>query len=352
MLLVTIANRIRCTLERKQLLPRNKRLLVALSGGQDSLSLTEVLRYLHSRDPWQALELAHCDHKWPADVGNPDHVAAYAKAVNLPLHILSPEGSIPLSESAAREWRYGSLASLAEKRGFTHIVTAHTATDLAETVLFNLSNGSGADGLSSLSWTRPLTPALRLVRPFLHVTRDETASLCTERGIAVWSDAYNNDLRYARNRIRSYVFPAIRKTFHAQAEQNFAQSAHLLRDDAHCLRQIAETVKRRVIRVSDSQKSDTQIHIYRRVLAREHKAVQRRVVRMVLEEHVGLEHKGATFAQVENVCDLLTAPIGKSSSSLTRNARATVFDEELVVIEVPGILISIEHEAFQGRENM
>ncbi|KAI0558409.1 tRNA(Ile)-lysidine synthetase [Gracilaria domingensis] len=344
MLFASITNRLRRTLARKKLLPRSKRLLIAVSGGQDSLSLVEVLKYLHSRDPWEALELAHCDHKWPADVGNPEHVACYAKAAGLPLHILPAEGSIPLSENAAREWRYESLGSLAERNGFTHVVTAHTATDLAETVLFNLSNGSGADGLSSLSWSRPLAPSLTLVRPFLDVTREETASLCMERGIAVWSDVYNDDLRYARNRIRSCVFPAIRRTFHARAEQKFAQSAHLLRDEADYLRQISESVMRRTIQISQTQKPDIQVHINRHILASEHKAIQRRVIRMTLEEHVGLSQKGATFVQVEEICDLLKAPIGKSSASLTGHAQASVVDDELVVIEVPGAFSCLAHE--------
>lgn len=136
MLFSSITQRLRKTLESRNLLPCHKRVLIAISGGQDSLSLAEALRYLHARHPWDTLELAHCDHKWPGDSGNPEHVACYARYANLPLHILSAKGTVPLSENAAREWRYKSLGSLAEEHGFNAVVTAHTATDLAESYNF------------------------------------------------------------------------------------------------------------------------------------------------------------------------------------------------------------------------
>ncbi|PXF47578.1 tRNA(Ile)-lysidine synthase [Gracilariopsis chorda] len=349
MLFSAITQRLRRTLECRNLLPYDRRVLIAVSGGQDSLSLAEAFRYLHAKRPWNTLELAHCDHKWPADHGNPEHVACYARHANLPLHIIPAKRPVPLSENAAREWRYESLGSLAEEQGFTDVLTAHTATDLAETVIFNLSNGSGADGLSSLSWSRALSPSVSLVRPFLNVTRAETHTICVERHIPVWRDVYNDDPRYARNRIRSCVFPALRKTLHPQVEQNLSQSAHLLRDDAACLRAMAEFVLGRAVYVTKDGTSESQMRINRQLVLAEHRAVQRRVIRMALERYLGLGHRGATFSQVEAVCHLLEAPVGKSSPSLTRQAQATVISDKLISIDIPCVSALASDSFWSGK---
>ena len=83
--------------------------------------------------------------------------------------------------------------------GYQYIVTGHTASDRAETLLYNLIRGSGADGLKSLTWQRPLTPAIQLVRPLLEINRAETAQFCQDLQIAIWEDSTNIDLKYALN---------------------------------------------------------------------------------------------------------------------------------------------------------
>lgn len=347
-----LLRRVRGEVHRRRLLPPGGRVLVAVSGGQDSLALAEVLRSLHaSARPgrrWLSLALAHTDHCWPGDAGCARHVAAYARDARLPLHMASPGGDEPVaaSEAAARSWRYDALAAIARAHGYTHVAVGHTQSDLAETLLFNLAHGAGADGLSSLTWARPLPPPVAgapaalerpppvagapvaLERPLLSTTRDETAAVCAERGLAVWSDVYNRDARFARFRTRAHVLPYLCEHYNPRVEEALARTAHLLRDDCAAL----DAVARRVYRATVTRAVGGGIvRIARRPLAEEPVAVQRRVLRIVLKRDVRVSTRTPVFTQVESLVRLLAAAPGTTLPSLPRAGAAAVEGGDIVI---------------------
>ncbi|MEG4966444.1 tRNA lysidine(34) synthetase TilS [Microcoleus sp. B6-A1] len=143
------------TLLQRQILPSNQRLLVAVSGGQDSLCLIKLLLDLQPKWGWN-LAIAHCDHRWRSDSqASANHVELLAKNWGISYY-LETASDISKTEAAARQWRYEALTEIAIAHNYPYIVTGHTASDRAETLLYNLIRGSGADGLSALTWTRPL----------------------------------------------------------------------------------------------------------------------------------------------------------------------------------------------------
>ncbi|MEG4475183.1 tRNA lysidine(34) synthetase TilS [Microcoleus sp. M2_C5] len=143
------------TLLYRQILPSNQRLLVAVSGGQDSLCLIKLLLDLQPKWGWN-LAIVHCDHRWRSDSeASANHVEQLAKNWGISYY-LETASDIPKTEAAARQWRYQALTEIAIAHHYPYIVTGHTASDRAETLLYNLIRGSGADGLSALTWTRPL----------------------------------------------------------------------------------------------------------------------------------------------------------------------------------------------------
>lgn len=359
--LQVIQRRVRAEINLRNLLPEGSRTLIAVSGGQDSLALSEILRrYAYgSYSPWPwghksfetagerriaaagkdsgacnprniLLGVAHADHRWPGDVGCVDHVAAYAHCAGLPFHVADPApGPVPRSEAGARAWRYEVLADIAEQHGYTHVAVGHTQSDLAETLLFNLTHGAGADGLSSLTWKRALTPTISLVRPMLSISRLETAGVCQELNMAIWNDVYNRDPRYARCRTREYVLPYLREHYNPRVEDALARTSHLLRDESSALEQMAAEVYKRAVHIND--KGGLWIRIDRGVMADEHVAIQRRVFRRVLVKEMGAHMKTAIFKQVEGLLNLLSSPSGKSVASLPLNGSAFVDGDALVL---------------------
>jgi tRNA(Ile)-lysidine synthase len=309
--------RLHQTLRQKLLLPSNARVLVAVSGGQDSLCLGKLLLDLQSKWHWQ-LAIAHCDHQWSTDKGIAKRVSEVADAWQLPFHLKIAE-VVKETEAAARAWRYQALIEIARSKGFKYIVTGHTKSDRAETFLYNLVRGAGADGLAALSWQRPLADSITLVRPILNVYRRETLQFCHQFELPIWFDVVNQNSKYARNRIRGELIPYLQENFNPQVENSLAQAAELLKADVEYLEATAKEV---LIRATvDGGKLD------RLILKNLPRAIQRRVIRQFLRTVVSRQ---PTFAQIEAVVDLIDAPNKSRTSTLPGGAIAEVAGQWIV----------------------
>jgi tRNA(Ile)-lysidine synthase len=288
------------TIRARGLFERNQRLLVAVSGGQDSLCLIKLLLDLQPKWGWN-LGIAHCDHCWREDSqANALHVENLAKSWHTPFYLETANQPVN-SEATARNWRYQALTKIAQLDNYEYIITGHTASDRAETLLYNLMRGTGADGLQALTWQRPLTANIILVRPLLEVTRSQTQQFCQEFNLPIWEDSTNQDLQYARNRIRQELIPYLKENFNPQVEANLAQTAELLQAEVEYLEQTALEW-----RLEASIKGDeNNLQISRRILKKAPLAVQRRVMRQVLQE---ILPDAPNFEHIEKLTALITAP--------------------------------------------
>jgi tRNA(Ile)-lysidine synthase len=320
--------RLHQTLRQRQLLTENGRVLIAVSGGQDSLCLTKLLLDLQPKWGWR-IAIAHCDHRWPSDVGLAAHVQQIAQSWAIPFYLqTAPE--VTTSEAAARQWRYQALSEVAQAHGYQDVVTGHTKSDRAETVLYNLMRGAGADGLQALIWQRPLAEGLQLVRPLLEVTRTQTFQFCQQQQLPIWEDAYNQDLKYARNRIRQELLPYLQTHFNPQVETALAQTAELLRADVEYLEEAAHQLRQQAMTSVSREEQDTDMRasscgvpprLNRLVLRQASLALQRRVIRQFLQE---TQQAAPRFEQVEEMTALITAPNRSRTSSFPTGAIAVV----------------------------
>ncbi len=283
------------------LLPKDARVLVAVSGGQDSLCLAKLLAMHQAKFNWN-LTIAHCDHQWRSDSSaNASHVEMIAKEWGIDFCVRVAETTLK-SEAGAREWRYAMLVDMAQNRQCSYVVTGHTRSDRVETLLYNLMRGSGADGLAALTWKRSLTPEINLVRPLLNVSRYETAEFCRENQILVWEDSTNQNLDYRRNRLRLETIPYLQEHFNPQLEIAIAQTAELLHSDVGYLEsQASNFFEENVSVIWDEQKP----RLHRQLLQRQPLALQRRIVRQFLSRY--LVHQ-INFEDVERLLHLLDAP--------------------------------------------
>jgi tRNA(Ile)-lysidine synthase len=314
--------RLHQTLRQRQLLPRQERILVALSGGQDSLCLTKLLLDLQPKWEW-TVAIAHCDHRWFSDAGIAQHVEQIARSWHLPFY-LKVADALKETEAAARQWRYQALKEIAREEGFPFVVTGHTQSDRAETLLYNLIRGAGADGLSSLTWYRSLTPTIKLVRPLLDVSRQETLEFCQQLKLPIWFDAANQNLKYARNRIRKELIPYLKK-FNPQVEKSLAQTTELLRADAEYLEtQAEELLKQAIVPAAGSK-------LNRLCLRKAPITLQRRALRQFIARII---KKHPTFEQIEAIIYLINAPNKTRTSTLPGGAIAQVEGEWIVFIQI------------------
>jgi tRNA(Ile)-lysidine synthase len=207
-----IAEKVTAFIEQHRLLPAEGEIVVAVSGGVDSLCLLHILHRLcgpEKRYADVALHVAHLDHRLRGTEGERDaaRVAQLAAAWGLPATI----GSIDVPalartehrslEDAARAARYRFLRQVAQGH---LIAVAHQADDQVETLLLHYLRGGGLRGMVGM------TPRQQdIIRPLLALTRAETAAYCREWNLSPLEDASNSDPRFLRNRIRHELLPLL-----------------------------------------------------------------------------------------------------------------------------------------------
>jgi tRNA(Ile)-lysidine synthase len=313
------------TLKTQRLLPPASRILIAVSGGQDSLCLLNLLVDLQPKWQW-SLGVVHCNHRWRDDAdANAAHVETIAQSAHLPIWVETATMP-PTGEAAARHWRYDCLTQRAVQQGFDIVVTGHTQSDRAETLLYNLIRGSGADGLQALNWRRSLlSPGqpVQLVRPLLNFSRSQTGEFCRVHGLSIWEDGTNADLTYARNRIRHEVLPYLNQHFNPQTERHLAQTAALLSADVAYLEAQADALYQRAIDPAQPQ------DLNRLRLQSQPLALQRRVIRRWWQTH--LDH-ALNFDQIAAIVSLIDAPNRSQTSTFPGGTIVRVVHPHLQMI--------------------
>lgn len=217
-LLTSAARRVTSFARNQKLFRRVSRVLVAVSGGPDSLALLLLLREVAPEFGFE-IEACHFDHQLRPD-SDADLERVRAMCAGLGVECVTGEGDVrgvatqqkASLEDTARRMRYQFLAFVAEKENCDCVATGHTADDQAETILMRILRGSGVRGIRGMLPRSgvPGADARGLVRPILELSRAETAAICSEAGIEPITDPSNADLTILRNRLRLETIPVLR----------------------------------------------------------------------------------------------------------------------------------------------
>jgi tRNA(Ile)-lysidine synthase len=232
-------------------------LVVAVSGGADSVCLLHVLLELKG-ELGVELHFAHLDHQLRGDDSRADarYVANLAHRLGIPATIERRDvrsyhaGQGASLEESAREVRYAFLAEVVRAIGAKRVVTGHTLDDHVETVLMHLIRGTGTGGLRGLqpinSWQTG-AGSLIIVRPLLEVTRQETSEYCRRHRLRPRLDVSNLSLSPLRNRIRHQLLPVL-KDYNPQIVDALARTARIADDDLRLLDEMAAQSWHEVVR--------------------------------------------------------------------------------------------------------
>lgn len=215
------------------------RILLAVSGGADSLLLAAATN-LEANKVGIQLSALVVDHQLQNGSGEVA-VGAQKKLIELGItdanvvQVLVDEnlGNGGL-EASARRARYEALDAEADRISAVAIFLGHTEDDLAETVLLGLARGSGTRSLSGMAFH-----VGRYVRPFLELSRAQVLAACKESGIEFWSDPQNEELHFARVRVRNEILPKMEKEIGPGISKALARTSRILREDADALDLIA-----------------------------------------------------------------------------------------------------------------
>jgi len=178
---------------------KGKRMAVAVSGGVDSITLLHWMKLIGAD-----ITVLHVNHGLrPSADTESQYVADLCKSMNVPCRVFYWRGEKPCSgvEAAARDMRYKMMTDFCHDAGIEYLVIAHQADDQIETFLMNLARGSGISGLAGM---RPVTrrDGISILRPLLGVPRAELEQYCRDNNIKYFHDEMNDDMHYARVRMR------------------------------------------------------------------------------------------------------------------------------------------------------
>jgi tRNA(Ile)-lysidine synthase len=314
-----VLEQVAATISRYNMLAPGARVIVAVSGGPDSVCLLHVLRELGIR----VTGIAHVNHKLRGEASETDEcfVAAIARDMGLQFHSTAAACGGGNLEQTARRARREFFHDLI-RRGFAdRIALGHTRDDQAETVLFRMLRGSGLAGLAGIL---PVT-AEGLIRPLLGVTRSDVETFLRERGIPCREDASNREPRFARNRIRHELLPRLKQDWNPRLTETLAHLADLAYEEERWWAAEIARLAQTLLVVTPGA-----VEIATGDLAKVSRAVARRLIRHAIRQAKGNLH-GVQFSHIEDVLELPEAG-GQAELPGIRAIRS--FD--WIRLEVPG----------------
>lgn len=288
------------TIEDCNMLRSGERVLVAFSGGVDSAVLLDALIKL-SEKLGITVAAAHLNHMLRGADADADERFAEEKCREYGIPFLSSRRDINVLskergesvELCARNERYDFLRTAAEKLGADKIATAHNANDNLETILFNISRGSGLDGLCGI-------PPVRgdIIRPLINTSRAEIERYAEENEIEFRTDKTNFETVYSRNKLRHNAIPSLSEV-NASAVENAARAAQILRHEADFIRLKAEEAAREISAGENSCRGDMLLAL--------HSALFGRVCEIYAKNALEREDITLEFRHVESIKKLLSS---------------------------------------------
>lgn len=229
---------VRSTIVRRSLLKGGETVVVAVSGGPDSLALLHGLARLASGFDLR-LHVAHFDHRLRGgSAADAAFVGRVAATLGLPATVRAadandvPPGRSP--EEIARERRYAFLDEVADAVGAARIATGHTLNDQAETTLMRVLAGTGVHGLGGIPPERG-----RVIRPLIDIRRAQTEAFCRALRLRARRDPTNADTAFVRNAVRAELLPLLVERFNVRTPEALARLADLARDEDALLDELA-----------------------------------------------------------------------------------------------------------------
>jgi len=202
-----------------------KSVIVAISGGQDSILLLKIFDEVKNKlSVVQKISYIYIDHQWKKNsYKHIEHLINYIKKYDEDLVIYQIHNATS-SENECRQQRYNLIQKHANLYKCELIITGHHSSDKVETSLQNINRTSGQEGLSSPVLINKINKQIFLLRPLLDVNREEIYVLCKQLNLPIWSDSTNYIYQIERNRLRYELIPYIKNFFNKKIEKNILLS--------------------------------------------------------------------------------------------------------------------------------
>ena len=324
-----LSQRVARTIRRHALVAPGGRVLVALSGGPDSVALVHLLLELQISGDLIVAGLAHFHHQLRGAEADGDEAfcRAMAAALGLPIELggadvgRAARDARRSIEDVARDLRYRFLDDAADRFAADAIAVGHSLDDQAETFLLRLIRGAGSRGLAGI-----LPRAGRVIRPLIEITRAELRDYARERGLAWREDSTNHNVAIARNRVRHELIPYLEREFNPGIQGLLAREAALAREDEDHLRDEAIDLARTIVLTTTGGKTEIDAAALRALDS----AIASRVAR-----HALTTASGGRFVGYEHVERLLQLAQADEGAAIDLPGQRAIRRGNLIVLGTP-----------------
>ena len=301
--------KVKKTVKKYRLLDKNDKVVVAVSGGPDSVTLLYLLTAL-KKELNLTLHVAHLDHMLRKDSHkDAEFVSDLAKGLKIPVTTarvnikeLAKKGSL---EEISRNARLGFLFRVASQIKASKIALGHSLDDQAETVLMRILRGTGLYGLSGILPKREIG-GYQIIRPLIEVRRKEITAYLKRKKIQPRQDPTNLEDIYFRNKIRNNLLPLLEAGYNENIKELLANMAESVGADYDCLNRLAR---------HNTKGANTKICLKR--LYKMHPAIQRLIFRNAIASVKG-DTRRITFQHIKEIEDLLFSRPFKSIVDLPK----------------------------------
>ncbi len=317
-------NRILQLLNFNGLIRSNLPIVVAVSGGSDSVALLHILSSFFPETQHIAVYVDHGlrPEESPAEKELVRKIAAKCSAtfVAVAVDVIREQKRNRSSlEEEARNLRYNALETIRSKYNGQCIAVGHTADDQAEEVLLRLIRGSGSAGLGGMAIKNK-----NIIRPLLQETKEDLRNYLKEKNIDFCEDSSNADPRFLRNKIRQHLLPILEQEYNRSMRQTLVQTASILREENNLLDSITDAVFQKIVS-GNSQK----LVVDSPSLCKEHIAIRRRIFEKICWQMAARP----SFKQITSLLDLLHAT-NNSELHLSNGLRA-IKQQDTILFHYP-----------------
>ncbi len=240
-----MVNKVRRNIREKRLVNQDARIVVAVSGGADSMALLNIMHDLAGELNLELI-VAHLNHHIRGKEADKDEAFVYESASKMGLQTvpgssyvrrIAARHGISL-EMAARKARYRFLGKTVRETDSSCAALAHTADDQVENVILKLSRGSGLRGLSGMDW-KSLTAGFPVIRPLLNIYKEELTGFLRHRHLEWREDTSNKDLKILRNAVRHEIIPMLQSRLNPSFKETVRRNLDILREEDRWLQNLS-----------------------------------------------------------------------------------------------------------------
>lgn len=330
----TMLDKIKATINQHKLIEKGDKIIVAISGGPDSVCLLHALYILreeyeidlygaHLNHNFRGIE-AQVDAQYVSNLCEDLNIVCFIKSLDVPGY--ARENSLS-PEEAGRILRYDFFEEVAQKVSANKIAVAHNENDQAETVLMRLLRGTGLQGLTAIHIKRG-----KIIRPLLNVDRNSIEEYCEVNNLSPRIDKTNLESIYYRNKIRLELIPYLEENYNTNISSSLVKTAEILKDDFDFIEEKARQVYDGLV----TNQNENRLELSINGILNLHDALKARVIRLAVEQLLGRQEV-LEYKHMLKVLELiergltgkkLTLPMGLVAKVSYKNICFTTKEEE------------------------